>query len=67
MRGPDDVERLRRYWDKHSRSYDRQMAFLDRRVFADSRQWVCGGAAGDVLEVGIGTGLNLVVARKPGT
>jgi ubiquinone/menaquinone biosynthesis C-methylase UbiE len=53
------VERLRRYWDEHSHSYDRQMAFLDRKVFGDSRQWVCRAAAGDVLEVGIGTGLNL--------
>jgi ubiquinone/menaquinone biosynthesis C-methylase UbiE len=59
MRGPKDVERLRRYWDKHSGSYDKQMGFLDRHVFGDSRQWVCRGAAGDVLEVGIGTGLNL--------
>jgi ubiquinone/menaquinone biosynthesis C-methylase UbiE len=58
-RGPKDVERLRRYWDKHSRSYDKQMAFLDRKLFGDSRQWVCGRAVGDVLEVGIGTGLNL--------
>lgn len=58
MSGPE-VERLRRYWDKHSRSYDKQMAFLDRKVFGDSREWVCRGAAGDVLEVGIGTGLNL--------
>ncbi len=57
-RGPD-AERLRRYWDKHSDSYDKQMAFLDRKVFGDSRQWVCGQAVGDVLEVGIGTGLNL--------
>jgi ubiquinone/menaquinone biosynthesis C-methylase UbiE len=59
MRGPKDVERLRRYWDKHSGSYDKQMGFLDRNVFGDSRQWVCRHAAGDVLEVGIGTGLNL--------
>ncbi|TWF79236.1 phosphatidylethanolamine N-methyltransferase /phosphatidyl-N-methylethanolamine N-methyltransferase [Pseudonocardia hierapolitana] len=58
MRGPE-AERLRRYWDKHAGSYDRQMAFLDRKVFGDSRQWVCHGAVGDVLEVGIGTGLNL--------
>ena len=58
-RGPKDVERLRRYWDKHSRSYDKQMAFFDRKLFGDSRQWVCGRAVGDVLEVGIGTGLNL--------
>ena len=58
-RGPKDVDRLRRYWDKHSRSYDKQMAFFDRKLFGDSRQWVCGRAVGDVLEVGVGTGLNL--------
>jgi len=54
-----DVERLRRYWDKHSRSYDKQMGFFDRKVFGDTRQWVCHQAVGDVLEVGVGTGLNL--------
>jgi ubiquinone/menaquinone biosynthesis C-methylase UbiE len=54
-----DPERLRRYWDKHSRSYDQQMAFFDRKLFGDSRQWVCGRAVGDVLEVAVGTGLNL--------
>jgi ubiquinone/menaquinone biosynthesis C-methylase UbiE len=59
MAGPEDVERLRRYWDDHSSTYDRQMAFLDRKLFGDSRQWVCREAVGDVLEVGIGTGLNL--------
>jgi ubiquinone/menaquinone biosynthesis C-methylase UbiE len=54
-----DPERLRRYWDKHSRSYDQQMAFFDRKLFGDTRQWVCGRAVGDVLEVAVGTGLNL--------
>jgi SAM-dependent methyltransferase len=58
VRGPD-VERLRRYWDKHSGSYDKQMAFMERRLFGDTRQWVCRQAVGDVLEVGVGTGLNL--------
>ncbi|TMR08486.1 class I SAM-dependent methyltransferase [Nonomuraea turkmeniaca] len=52
-------ERLRRYWDKHSASYDRQMAFFDRRFFGDTRSWICGQASGDTLEVAIGTGLNL--------
>ena len=51
--------RLRRYWDKHSRSYDRQMGFWDRRLFRDSRAWVCGQATGETLEVAIGTGMNL--------
>jgi SAM-dependent methyltransferase len=60
--GPKDVEKLRRYWDKHSRSYDKQMAFFDRKLFGESRQWVCGRAVGDVLEVAVGTGLNLDAA-----
>ncbi|MQA02974.1 MAG: methyltransferase domain-containing protein [Streptosporangiales bacterium] len=35
------------------------MSFADRRFFGDTRQWICQRAAGDVLEVAIGTGLNL--------
>jgi ubiquinone/menaquinone biosynthesis C-methylase UbiE len=53
------TERLRRYWDKHSTSYDREMAFLERVLFKDGRAWVCSQATGDVLEVAIGTGRNL--------
>ncbi len=52
-------ERWRRYWDKQSASYDRQMQFFDRTLFAGSRAWVCSQAAGDTLEVAVGTGLNL--------
>jgi ubiquinone/menaquinone biosynthesis C-methylase UbiE len=52
-------ERLRRYWDKHAGSYDRQMGFFDRHLFAGSRDWICSRATGRVLEVAIGTGLNL--------
>jgi ubiquinone/menaquinone biosynthesis C-methylase UbiE len=52
-------ERLRRYWDKHSGSYDKQMGFFDRHLFAGSRDWICAKAEGQVLEVAIGTGLNL--------
>ncbi len=35
------------------------MRALDRMVFRDTRSWLCGQATGDVLEVAIGTGLNL--------
>src|SRR5699024_5898796 len=52
-------ERWHRYWDKHSANYDRPMQQMDRWVFGDSRQWACGQARGDVLEVAVGTGLNL--------
>ncbi len=56
--GPS-VQRLRRYWDKHAAGYDRQMGFFDRHLFADTREWICTRAVGQVLEVAIGTGLNL--------
>ena len=55
----DKTERWRRSWDKHAKTYDREMGFFDRHLFEDSRDWVCGQATGDVLEVAIGTGLNL--------
>jgi ubiquinone/menaquinone biosynthesis C-methylase UbiE len=54
-----DTERLRRYWDKHALRYDQQMQLFDRVLFGDTRAWVCARASGDVLEVAIGTGLNL--------
>jgi ubiquinone/menaquinone biosynthesis C-methylase UbiE len=53
------ARQLRHYWDKHARTYDTQIAFWERRLFADGRQWVCHQAAGEVLEVAIGTGRNL--------
>jgi hypothetical protein len=57
--GPDRTQRLRRHWDKHAGSYDRQMAFFDRVLFGDRRAWVCSQTTGDVLEVAIGSGRNL--------
>ncbi|MEU5263254.1 class I SAM-dependent methyltransferase [Amycolatopsis sp. NPDC021455] len=53
------AERWRRYWDRKSATYDVEMGVWDRRLFGDSREWACGQAAGDVLEVAVGTGLNL--------
>jgi ubiquinone/menaquinone biosynthesis C-methylase UbiE len=58
-RRPDRTQRLRRYWDRHARSFDRQMAFYERVLFGDGRQWVCSQAVGDTLEVAVGGGRNL--------
>jgi len=55
----DQRDRWRRYWDKHSASYDRQMRFFDRVLFGDSRAWFFSQSAWYTLEVVIGTALNL--------
>jgi len=45
-----DTDQLRRrylrYWNKHAASYDKQMGFFDRVLFADTRAWICGQADG---------------------
>lgn len=56
--------RLIAFWDRQAPSYDPRMAGIERRFFADSRDWVCGRAHGATLEVAIGTGANL--AHYPG-
>jgi len=48
-----------RFWDRSAPSYDRKMDFAERRLFGDTRAWLCGQATGETLEVAIGTGLNL--------
>lgn len=53
------TSRWQQYWDHRSATYDKEMSVWDRRLFGDSRQWVCAQAEGRVLEVAGGTGLNL--------
>jgi ubiquinone/menaquinone biosynthesis C-methylase UbiE len=57
--GDDTGRKLAGYWDKQASRYDRGMKFWDRHLFGASRPWACGRAAGNVLEVAIGTGRNL--------
>ena len=56
---PTRDERLLRYWSEQAHRYERQMAYVERRFFADTRAWLCRRATGSTLEVAIGTGLNL--------
>ena len=55
----DRTQRWTRYWDRKSATYDKEMATWERRLFGDSRQWACAQAVGEVLDVAVGTGLNL--------
>ncbi|WP_100444119.1 class I SAM-dependent methyltransferase [Glycomyces xiaoerkulensis] len=58
------LDDLRRRWDKHAPSYDRNMEWAERRFFEDTRAWIGGRARGRTLEVAIGTGLNLEHYRR---
>lgn len=54
-----ETQRVRELYEKEAPRYDRSMKFFERLLFRDARQWVCSRANGDVLEIAIGTGLNL--------
>lgn len=52
--------RRRRAWDRQASHYDKQIGWWERRLFGeDHRPWACSRAQGDVLEIAVGTGLNL--------
>ncbi|MEV5569222.1 methyltransferase domain-containing protein [Spirillospora sp. NPDC052269] len=52
-------ERVLEVFDAIADRYDRQMATCERWLFPGSRAWVTGNAAGRVVEIAVGTGLNL--------
>src|SRR4051794_27263010 len=59
----------RRVLDAYERSasrYDRVIGFYERTLFGRGREWACAQARGRVLELGVGTGLNLPF-YPPGT
>ena len=55
----DRTTKVLRTWEKSASSYDRQIAFFEKIQFAGGREWLGARARGRVLEVAIGTGLNL--------
>jgi ubiquinone/menaquinone biosynthesis C-methylase UbiE len=56
---PTPTARQKQVWDKAAPGYDKQVAFFEKIQFAGGREWLGARARGRVLEVAIGTGLNL--------
>jgi SAM-dependent methyltransferase len=56
---PNETERVRRLYDEVASRYDRIIGPSEKLLFAAGRRWVCSQVHGDVLEIGVGTGLNL--------
>ncbi len=54
-----ELDRTRELWDRYSAVYDRRIERTERMLFPGGREWACAQAAGDVLEVAVGTGRNL--------
>ncbi len=63
-RAARETARVLRLYEKEAHKYDREMRFYDRLLFSGGRAWVCAQAEGEVLEIAVGTGLNLPHYRE---
>jgi len=54
-----ETEEAHRLWEKQARTYDLSMSLWEKVLFRGDRAWVCSKARGAVLEIAVGTGLNL--------
>lgn len=60
MRAEPTTERVRSYYQRFASRYERKWRFWERVLSMEpGRRWVASSASGDVLEIGVGTGLNL--------
>ena len=57
--GQTSTAKARRVWDEVAPRYDRMMRSAERWWFVGGRPWISSRAEGEVLEVGVGTGVNL--------
>ena len=57
--GLEETAAVRRVYEREAANYDRNVKLPERLLFAGGREWVCAQAEGDVLEIAVGTGLNL--------
>ena len=54
-----EAEQIRRVYEREAGNYDRNVKLPERLLFSGGREWVCARAEGEVLEIAVGTGLNL--------
>lgn len=54
-----DVDRIAQVFDRNAARYDRQIGAFERLVLGGARGWAVQRARGRVLEIAVGTGLNL--------
>ena len=59
MQVQTELDRVRDAYRRLAPSFDRSASRWDHLLDLDGGRWVCRRARGDVLEVGIGTGLSL--------
>lgn len=57
--GQPSNEKIAEVFDKMARRYDRQMGLFERFVVGAARGWAVSKAHGAVVEIAVGTGLNL--------
>ena len=55
----EETEHIRRVYEREASNYDRNVKLPERLLFPGGREWACARAEGDVLEIAVGTGLNL--------
>lgn len=55
----EETEHVRRVYERAAGKYDRNVRIPERLLFSGWRKWVCARAEGEVLEIAVGTGLNL--------
>jgi SAM-dependent methyltransferase len=55
----EETEAVRRVYEREAGNYDRNVRLPEGLLFSGGREWVCGRVEGEVLEIAVGTGLNL--------